>query len=353
MLTKESEIQSEYEETLSAFLSELENIIKEKDFSLRDYINVYFEIFYRFKKDIPKEISDLIFEESKINENMNKNQFTKVELIKLSYILSRYNILLNKRQNAVEGLSNIVEEFYKIGLGNFTKEELYSIIKNLGYKNIYIDLEFFTRLEPYLLKYLTEYNISTVVNIFTLYMKNFLGSNFFLQSLGLGIATNLKYLNTKDLVFLLDCSHKKYFNREELNFEFLELFRNIFEFITPKINELKPNDIQIIIKAMLNISYNDKKLVHLLSTVYLKFSDKEDYKHFINMIYYFSVCDLENDTFYAKSLESMKFNLVCLKNYILGNESMDNLIGFYDKNLINILNTKVYKFRQILFIISI
>jgi hypothetical protein len=40
----------------------------------------------------------------------------------------------------------------------------------------------------------------------------------------------------------------------------------------------------------------------------------------------------------------MKFNLICLKNYILGNESMDNLIGFYDKNLINILNQKVFEY---------
>lgn len=340
ILSKESDIQAEFEEKLDSFLSELNDIVGEKDFDLREIVNVYFEVFFRMKKEFSKEIADKIFELSMNSENLK--QFTKMDLIKLSYILSRYNLLLNKRINAVEGLSNIVKGFLQLGLGNFTKEELLSIIKNLSYKNVYVDLEFFTRLEPYLLKYLNEYNVSSVVNIFCLYIKNFLGSNFFLQTLGFSIATNLNFLTVKDLVFLLDTSSRKYYNRQELNFEFLQLFRNIFEYVTPKINEFKTNDIQIITRAMLNLSYNDKKLLHLLSTVYLKYSDKEEYKYFVNMVYYFLVCDLDNDIFYAKTLESFKFNLLCLKNYIMGHDSMDNLIGLYDKNLINLLNSKVY-----------
>jgi len=342
IISKESEIEDEYEEKLNLFLTELDEIIKEKKMNLRETVVVYFEVIFRMKRDIPKDISDMIFEKCKNPENL-KFYFTKMDLIKLSFILSRYNTLLNKRQNAVEGLSNVVNNFIEIGLGNFQKEELLSVIKNLSYKNVYIDLEFFTRLEPYVLKYLNEYKISSIVIIFSIYIKNFIGSDFFLQTLGFSISKNLEFLNTKDLVYILDTSQKRYYNREELSFNFFELFKNIFQYLPPKLNEFKSYDIQAILKAMLNISYNDKKFLNLLSTVYLKFSEKEEFRNFVNIVYYFSVCDLENDVFYAKTLETFKFNLLCLKNYILGNDSMDNLIGIYDKNLINLLNNKYFE----------
>jgi hypothetical protein len=342
IISKESEIEDEYEEKLNLFLSELYEIIKEKKMNLRETVVVYFEVFFRLKRDIPKDISDMIFEQCRNSENLKNSHFTKMDLIKLSFILSRYNTLLSKRQNAVEGLSNVVNSFIEIGLGNFQKEELLSIIKNLSYKNVYLDLEFFTRLEPYLLKHLNEYKISSIVNIFCIYIKNFIGSDFFLQTLGFSISKNLEFLTSKDLVYILDTSHKRYYNREEISFNFLELFKNIFDFLLPKLNEFKSYDIQAILIAMLNISYNDKKFLNLLSTVYLKFSEKEEFRNFVNIVYYFTVCDLENDVFYAKTLETFKFNLLCLKNYILGNDSMDNLIGLYDKNLINILNNKYF-----------
>ncbi len=152
---------------------------------------------YRFKKDIPKEFSDLIFSESKNKENFLDEKFKKSELIKLTFILSRYKQLLNTKTNAEEALENLSNEILKIGLANYSKGELLALITNLSYRNVYPDLELFTRFEPYIIKYLNEYEPTSLINIFIAYIRNFRGSNFLIQSLGFSIASNLRFLNLR------------------------------------------------------------------------------------------------------------------------------------------------------------
>lgn len=139
------------------------------------------------------------------------------------------------------------------------------------------------------------------------------------------------------MIFLLDTSFPKYYNRPELSIKFTDLFMNIFSYLNSEINSLKARDINYIIKGMINTGYNDKKFLHLLSTVYLKFSEKEEFSKFINIIYYFAVCDLENVIFGKKILDVLNLNLICLESYIDGNEELENLVGLYDRNFVKTL----------------
>ena len=246
ILKKASQIKEEYQEKLNEFFDNLDNFVKEKNFSFHEISLVYFECLYRFKREIPKNISDIIFEESKNENNLlneeieeedkeniieeeitkdmeediegditnNKNSFSdginklhnfkdgvfrKSDLIKLSYILSRFRLLLNTKENAEVGIENILRAINKIGLKNFSKEELLALVTNLSYRSIYPDLHFFTKLEPHLLKYFNNYSVSSLVSIFFSYIKNYRGSNFFIQTLGFSISSNLEFCSSKGM----------------------------------------------------------------------------------------------------------------------------------------------------------
>lgn len=94
---------------------------------------------------------------------------------------------------------------------------------------------------------------------------------------------------------------------------------------------------------MINCGYNDKKFLHLLSTVYLKYTEKEDLRNLNYMMYYFALLDLENPTFMKKSLEVLGLDLLCLKNYLEGNEDLSNLIGIHTKEFVTKLEDKYFK----------
>ena len=99
----------------------MEKFVDEKGFGFQEIVVTYFEVLYRFKKEIPKEFSDLIFEECKNEENFSDGQFRKEDLIKLTFILSRYKLLLNTKSNAEEAFEVVANQLVKIGLSNYTK----------------------------------------------------------------------------------------------------------------------------------------------------------------------------------------------------------------------------------------
>ncbi len=173
----------------------MEKFVDEKSFGFQEIVVTYFEVLYRFKKEIPKEFSDLIFEECKNEENFSDGQFRKEDLIKLTFILSRYKLLLNTKSNAEEAFEVVANQLVKIGLSNYTKEELLAIIKNLSYRNVFPDLELFTKLEPHILKYINDYEPFSLLNIFCAYLRNYRGSNFIIQTLGFSIASNIRFMN--------------------------------------------------------------------------------------------------------------------------------------------------------------
>ena len=194
---KEEEIKEEYNERINIFLEELEKFVEEKSFDFYELVITYFEVLFRFRKEIPKEFSDLIFEESKNQENFENGKFKLNELIKLTFILSRYNLLLNTKSNAEEGLDVVTNQIVELGLANLKKDELLALITNITFKNVYSNLELFTKLEPHILKYLNELTPTSLVLIFSSYIRNYCGSNFFIQSIGFSIVSNLNFLSLR------------------------------------------------------------------------------------------------------------------------------------------------------------
>jgi hypothetical protein len=341
ILTKEEEINKTFEENVDKLVEEVDKYVQEKDFNLKDLVLTYYEIFYRFKKNIPKDISDKIFIEC--TEYANIQNFDKSELVKVSYILSRFKMFLNTKTNAKKALDNVIQSLMKINLNHFSKEEIENLISIFSYNSVHPHLEFFTLLEPHILKYLNDYPIGSLIRIFTSYLHNFLGSNFFIQTVGFAINSNLNKCQLKELIMLLDISAPVYFNRPELSVSFTDIFPiySAFQFLSSFANELKPRDIQITLKSFIYTGYVDKKLLNLISTTYLKFSEKEKFQHFIRTAFNFAVCDLESEMFWRKFVDVLKLNNLCLKNMLLGYEDMNHLAGLYDKNLVTMLNRTV------------
>jgi hypothetical protein len=124
---------------------------------------------------------------------------------------------------------------------------------------------------------------------------------------------------------------------------------NIFSHVKPHVNSLTARDINIILKAMINMGYNDKKFLHLLSTVYLKNADYENFFKFITTFYYFAVLDLENIIFSKKIIEVISLEILIVNHYLDGNENLNSLQGMYDKDFIrklNFLSRNVQEFKD-------
>ncbi len=144
-------------------------------------------------------------------------------------------------------------------------------------------------------------------------------------------------------------SDKKLFNRSELSINFFDLFMNIFSYLKPHVNTFTARDVNIILKAMINVGYNDKKFLHLLSTIYLKNADKEDFFKFVTTFYYFAVLDLENVIFSKKIIEVISLEILSVNHYLDGNENLNSLQGIYDKDFIkklNFLSKNVQEFKD-------
>jgi hypothetical protein len=175
----------------------LNKIIEEKIFKFRDLLLIYFEVLYRFKKDIPAQFVETIFQES--NKEESFSNFKIQDLIKLSHILSRHRLFMRTKEEAEGGLMIIANIVLNYGFENLSKQELYELIYNMSYNQLFTNLEFYTYAEPHLIKYFNEFSAKSLVNIYSIYIKNYLGSNFFIQTLGFTISSNLANFNLKGI----------------------------------------------------------------------------------------------------------------------------------------------------------
>lgn len=95
---------------------------------------------------------------------------------------------------------------------------------------------------------------------------------------------------------------------------------------------------------MINIGNADKKNFQILSTVFLRFCEKLKFEELIKLSFFFTLVDYENETLFKKILDIIKLNIMCLKNFLDGNENMKNLIGLYDTKLVDKLENEVIFF---------
>ncbi len=57
--------------------------------------------------------------------------------------------------------------------------------------------------------------------------------------------------------------------------------------------------------------------------------------------FFFSLVDYENETLYKKIIDTLKLQMMCIKNYLDGNENMKNLLGIIDTKLLDKLDNEV------------
>jgi hypothetical protein len=301
----------------------------------------YFEIYYRLNKEIPKKFSDRIFKESSNFENFK--DFDKLDLIKMTHLLSRYQEFGNSKTEAVEGLNTVTKCLLNTDLSELKRNELETIILNLSYKQVNPNIELFTNLEPYVLKYLPEYSLQSLVNIFSAYIRSFCGTNFFLQTLGFTISSQLSNCNIIDLNVLLELSEPRFFNRPELSIYYSDFFNEIIGYIMMNINELKFKNYQNLLNGMINLGISNKKFNQIICTNFLRHHEGIGFSEYIKYLNLFSRIDTDSEVFWKKCLETLNWNMLCLHNYLMGNDNMDNFIGIYDKQMITELNKRHMK----------
>lgn len=334
MLKKEIEVKEEYQQKIDEFLDLIDSHMSSKsDLNIKDIISVFFEYLHKFNREMPEQYQYQLINECSTDKFLNLD-LEKLELIKLSFILSRMKI---PKEIIEKCFKNLTCKILKLELQDLSKEEISTIIANFSYNSVYPDIELFTRLEPYILKYLENYSVFSIINLFSSYLKNLCGTDVFLNTLGFSISKNLEFCKKQDLIHICLLSGPKFFHREELSLNFIDLFPQLYYFISKSeiINSLKEKEIYIILHSIANVKYPDKKLIHLMSTIYLKYAEKTDLKFFVRTLYLFALLDLDNEIFWQKSIDVLRLDVMCLKNFIF---QINNLEGLYEKSFIDKLN---------------
>ena len=65
------------------------------------------------------------------------------------------------------------------------------------------------------------------------------------------------------------------------------------------------------------------------------------FEELINIAFFFSLADYENETLFKKILDVIKLQIMCIKNFSDGSNSMKNLLGIIDTKLVDKLENEV------------
>jgi hypothetical protein len=147
---------------------------------------------------------------------------------------------------------------------------------------------------------------------------------------------------------LFHLSHNKYFNVDHLNCKFTDFFNknNLINETFAKINDIKIKHLYVILPGLINIGSVDKKEIQILSTIFLRYTEKLNFEDLIKMGYFFSIADYENILLYKKLLDVINTQMLCIKNLLDGNDDMRNLIGILDTNYVDNLEKNVIKLKD-------
>lgn len=144
----------------------------------------------------------------------------------------------------------------------------------------------------------------------------------------------------------MNVSHSKYFKRDDLTCKFEDFFPHklLVDKIIGSVNEIQKIHFFSIIPGLINLGNADRKIFQVLSTILLRISDKMKFEELIILTFFFTLVDYENATFYTKIIDVIKLHMMCIKNFLDGNENMKNLIGLIDTKLVDKLDNEVKKF---------
>ncbi len=208
MFKSENEIKNEYHGKLDIFFDNFYEYIKEKnnDFSNKEKVLILFEFIYRFKK-LPDEnllnsFKDLISSNEKNNNNFNKFDYNKSDLIKISFLLTKWDSISINKQEAINTGDLVANLFIKNGLEKLKSEEIKNILINFCRNKLNPNIELLTHLEPYIIKNILKYDIKSIVAIFYAYLSNFRGTDFFIKTLGFTIKARIKEASIEGMEIL-------------------------------------------------------------------------------------------------------------------------------------------------------
>ena len=65
------------------------------------------------------------------------------------------------------------------------------------------------------------------------------------------------------------------------------------------------------------------------------------FEELIKLSFFFTLVDYENETLYKKIIDELKLQMMCIKNFLDGNENMKNMLGLIDTKLLDKLDNDV------------
>lgn len=138
-------------------------------------------------------------------------------------------------------------------------------------------------------------------------------------------------------------SNNKYYNFEGMTCKFSDFFpkKVMKDYILKHINDIEKIHLFSIISGMINMGIVDKSVFQYLSTVFLRHIENLQFEDLIKLGFFFTLADFDNETLYKKILDETKQYLICIKNFLDGNENMKNIIGIMDSKQINKLDLQV------------
>lgn len=115
----------------------------------------------------------------------------------------------------------------------------------------------------------------------------------------------------------------------------------MIEKVIGSVNEIQKVHLFSILPGLINLGNADRKNFQLLSTVFLRICEKMKFEELIKLSFFFTLVDYENETLYKKIIDVLKLQIMCIKNFLDGNENMKNLLGIIDTKLLDKLDNEV------------
>lgn len=166
------------------------------NYSNKDKISITFEYLYRYKtlpdQNIVKSVKKFI-EDKELNNK--ETQFSKNEILKFCFLLTKYELIDLKTEQAQESLDTLAELLMITGLEKLTFDEIKILIVNNSKSKLNPHVELFTLLEPHIIKEINNANVKSLIRIFNCYRRSFLGTDFFIKTIGFYIGARVNEAN--------------------------------------------------------------------------------------------------------------------------------------------------------------
>ncbi len=194
----EADIKQESENKLKIFFEKIFNnfTIKLYSFPNKDLMNIAFEFIYRFK-EIRNEIILKGFKTIINNNELSEQEkeYSISDILRFSFLLTKYDLLKLTVEETQKTYNDLSQLLIKKGLENLNTDDIRRIMFNFTRNQFEVSIDLFTLLEPYIIRDINQYSLKSLIYIFIAYIKNYIGTDFFIKNIGFNIGARLKEAN--------------------------------------------------------------------------------------------------------------------------------------------------------------